>query len=309
MVDPLADVVSLLRPSMRFSKLIVAAGPWRVHRSDPGDLFYCVVLEGECLSAPGGGESIHLAAGDFLLAPSAQDIVASSHPPPPSDVEDWPTAVGDGVFRLGAPDTPPDVRMLIGHCHFESPDAALLVSLLPQRIHVRGQDRLAMLVKLVSEESRADRPARDMVLSRLLEVLMIEALRATGETGASPGLVRALADARLANAIRAMHAEPARAWTVAELAEQAALSRSAFFERFSRTVGLAPMAYLLAWRMALAKRMLGTDRRRIADVAARIGYSSASTFSVAFTRHVGMPPTRYAHDNKLQSPPRWGDSA
>lgn len=159
-----------------------------------------------------------------------------------------------------------------------------------------------MLVKLVGEESRADRPARDMVLSRLLEVLMIEALRATGDMATSPGLARGLADARLANAIRAMHADPTRAWTVAELASQAALSRSAFFERFNRMVGLAPMAYLLAWRMALAKQLLRKDRRRIAEIAERVGYSSASTFSVAFTRHVGMPPTRYAHDNKPVSP-------
>lgn len=299
MIDPLAEVVSLLQPSMRFSKLIVGAGPWRVRRSDPGDLFYCVVLEGECLSAPDGGEPIHLVAGDFLLAPSARNIVSSSLPLPPPDLENQPVALGDGTFRLGAEGVAPDLRMLIGHCHFESPDAALLVSLLPQRVHVRGQQRLAMLVKLVGEEARADRPARDMVLSRLLEVLMIEALRATGETAASPGLVRGLEDARLAGAIRAMHDEPARAWTVAELAGRAALSRSAFFERFQRTVGLAPMAYLLAWRMALARQLLRNDRSRMADVAERVGYSSASTFSVAFTRHVGMSPTRYAHENRM----------
>jgi AraC-like DNA-binding protein len=302
LIDPLAEVVSLLQPSMRFSKLIVGAGPWRVRRSDPGDLFYCAVLEGECLSAPGAGEPIHLVAGDFLLAPSAQRVVASSLPSPPQEVENWPVALGEGVFRLGSPEAAPDLRMLIGHCHFESPDAALLVSLLPQRVHVRGQQRLATLVKLVGEESRADRPARDMVLSRLLEVLMIEALRSAGETAASPGLVPGLADARLARAIRAMHDEPKRAWTVAELASRAALSRSTFFERFNRTVGLAPMAYLLAWRMALARQMLRSHQGRIADIAERVGYSSPSTFSVAFTRHVGMPPARYAHENRTAKP-------
>jgi len=81
---------------------------------------------------------------------------------------------------------------------------------------------------------------------------------------------------------------------VAQLAKEAALSRSAFFERFSRTVGVAPMEYLLAWRMALAKKWLGDKELGIADVAERVGYSSASTFSVAFTRHVGVPPARYA---------------
>ena len=93
-----------------------------------------------------------------------------------------------------------------------------------------------------------------------------------------------------------MHESPTRPWTVAELAKEAALSRSAFFERFSRTVGVAPMAYLLAWRMALAKNLLRRNDGGIAEVAQRVGYSSASTFSVAFTRFVGLAPTRCARE-------------
>jgi transcriptional regulator GlxA family with amidase domain len=135
-----------------------------------------------------------------------------------------------------------------------------------------------------------------VILARLLEVLLIEALRSTAGTAASPGLVRGLADARLAVAIRRMHESPTRSWTVAQLAKEAALSRSTFFERFSRAVGVAPMEYLLAWRMALAKNMLRQQEGGIAEVAQRVGYSSASTFSVAFTRHVGQPPTRYVRE-------------
>ena len=93
-----------------------------------------------------------------------------------------------------------------------------------------------------------------------------------------------------------MHARPTHAWTVAELAQEAALSRSTFFERFQREVGVAPMAYLLAWRMALAKDLLCRDAGRMAEIAERVGYSSASTFSVAFTRHVGRPPRQYARE-------------
>ena len=95
-----------------------------------------------------------------------------------------------------------------------------------------------------------------------------------------------------------MHQRPTHAWTVAELAKEAALSRSTFFERFSREVGVAPMQYLLTWRMALAKDMLRRNAGRIAEIAERVGYSSASTFSVAFTRHVGRPPTQYARDEQ-----------
>jgi len=98
-----------------------------------------------------------------------------------------------------------------------------------------------------------------------------------------------------------MHESPGKPWTVAELAKAAALSRSAFFERFSRAVGVAPMEYLLSWRMALAKNLLLREECSVTEVAGRVGYSSASTFSVAFTRHVGLPPTRYARDRRLVS--------
>ena len=89
-----------------------------------------------------------------------------------------------------------------------------------------------------------------------------------------------------------------RAWTVAELAKETALSRSTFFERFSRAVGVAPMEYLLTWRMALAKDLLRRNEGRVAEIAQRVGYSSASTFSVAFTRHVGRPPSQYAREKQ-----------
>jgi transcriptional regulator GlxA family with amidase domain len=132
------------------------------------------------------------------------------------------------------------------------------------------------------------------VLTRLVEVLLIEALRSTSGEDAPPGLLRGLADARLAPAIRQMHGQLARSWTVAELANPAALSRSAFFERFTRTVGLPPMEYLLAWRMAVAKDLLRRQDLGISEIAERVGYGSASTFSTAFSRHVGQAPSRYA---------------
>jgi transcriptional regulator GlxA family with amidase domain len=170
----------------------------------------------------------------------------------------------------------------------------LLVSLLPRLLHVRGVERLSMLVRLVGEEASEVRPGRELVLSRLVEVMLIEALRSTQGEDASPGLLRGLSDARIAAAIRKMHGNPARPWTVAQLAKESALSRSAFFERFTRAVGLPPMEYLLGWRMAVAKNLLRRDDLGLAAVAERVGYSSASTFSTAFSRHVGQPPGRYA---------------
>ena len=295
MIDPLADVVGLLRPGVRYTKIVGAAGRWGVRRTETGEPSYCVVLDGACLLTAAGMDPIALEPGDFVLIPATYDFSMSSlRPPPARDFDKPPAQVAPGEVRHGTRDGPPDVRFLIGHCEFAAPDAALLVSLLPRVVHVRGEARLATLVQLVNDEARAGRPARDVVLARLLEVLLIEALRGAGGTDASPGLVRGLADARLAHALRALHAAPARAWTVADLAREAALSRSAFFDRFSRTVGVAPMAYLLTWRMALAQDLLRRGAGSIAEVAERVGYSSASTFTVAFARHVGEPPGRYA---------------
>lgn len=309
MIDPLAEVVTLLQPGARFSKVVVGAGSWHIRRSDAGQPFYCVVLEGGGRATIDEHPAITLQPGDFLLVPAAYGVAMSSLEPPRAGVESVPVALGNGEFRIGTQDGPTDLRMLVGHCSFDSPDAALLVSLLPRLVHVHGEHRLATLVKLVGEESRVQRPAREVILARLLEVLLIEALRSAADTTTSTGLVRGLADARVAPALRAMHEHPARAWTVAELASEAALSRSAFFERFNRTVGVAPMAYLLAWRMARAKHLLRKNEDSVAGIAEHVGYSSTSTFSTAFTRHVGLSPSRYARahaDAGTKNKPRDG---
>lgn len=298
MSDPFADVVALLQPGAPFSKVVTGAGAWRVHRSESGRTFYCAILEGACQLKAQGHEAVALLAGDFVLIPSTQGFAVSSLPPPgPDQPEAVPVVLPSGEFRLGSTTAAPDVRYLVGYCVFGAPDADLLVALLPQLVHVRGESRLATLVQLVADECRANRPARDVVLARLLEVLLVEALRSTTGTAASAGLARGLADERLAAALRSMHASPAQSWTVAQLAKEAALSRSAFFERFSRVLGVAPMEYLLAWRMALAKDLLRRNGLSMAEIAERTGYSSVNTFGVAFTRHVGMSPGRYARDH------------
>jgi AraC-like DNA-binding protein len=295
MIDPLAEVVTLLQPRARSSKVVSAAGPWRIRRSDAGRPFYCVILEGACRLAVDGQAPIGLQQGDFVLIPEAYGfIMSSAEPMTPADAYTEPAQLRPGEFRHGVQDAPPDVLLLVGYCDFGSPDAALLVALLPRLVHVRGEPRLAVVVQLLGEESRAQRPGREVILAHLLEVLLIEALRSTAGTSASPGLLRGLADERLAAAIRRMHEDMRRPWTVAELAKEAALSRSAFFERFSRALGVAPMEYLLRWRMALAKNLLRQQQANVAEVAERVGYGSASAFSVAFTRHVGLPPTRFA---------------
>lgn len=293
-IDPLAEIVTLLQPSASFSKLVEYAGRWRIRRAAEARPVYFAVLEGECRVVNAGQPSTVVRAGDFVLLPATSDEVVESINPPPPGAAMIPIEIGDGRFRIGRAEDPVNLRMQVGICSFASPDAALLVPLLPAMVVARGEPRLSTLMALVGDETRKARPGRELVLERLLEVLLIEALRCGVGATTTPSVARAMSDERLIAALRAMHARPAHPWTVADLAVEAAMSRSAFFARFTRSVGLAPIEYLVAWRMALAKRLLRTRDLAIGQVAAQVGYGSASTFSTAFTRHVGIPPMRYA---------------
>ena len=295
MNDPLSEIITLLQPRAVFSRLISGAGRWGVRYSAFGEPSFCVVLEGSCRLAVDGHAPVTLEAGDFVLLPATPGFTMSGFEPVKLErLDPKVTSKVPGEIRHGTRGGRPDVRLLGGWFAFESPDSALLVSLLPSLVHVRGVERLAVLVRLVGEEASDRRSGRDLVLTRLVEVLLIEALRAAPGEDAPPGLVRGLADAHLAPAIRQIHGQFGRSWTVAALARTAALSRSAFFERFLRIVGMPPMEYLLSWRMAVAKDLLRRQDRGIAEVAEHVGYGSASTFSTAFSRHVGQPPRRYA---------------
>ncbi|WP_193336527.1 AraC family transcriptional regulator [Devosia beringensis] len=297
MIDPFAEVVALLQPSLPFSKATSGSGTWRIEGRGNGVPLFCVLLEGSLQMTINGQEPMTLEENDFILVPATESFT-TSNTGPDAGGGFGPTRTTQltDEFRHGDPDGPPNMRALVGHLQFGSPDAGLLLALLPSIIHVRGLKRLATMVQLIRNEAQDTRPARDMIIEHLLQVLLIEALRSASDSIASPGLLRGLADARLATAIRLMHQAPERDWTIEQLANEAALSRSVFFDRFRREVGIAPMGYLQSWRMAMAKNLLRRREGGIKEIAQRVGYGSASAFSVAFTRLVGMPPTQYARE-------------
>ena len=242
-----------------------------------------------------GNVPITIRAGDFVLLPTTPPFTLSSFAPaPPVFIDPKVTPGGGAERRHGTQDGPPDLRSLGGAFLFDTADAGLLTALLPEVVHVEGSSRLMHLVRMVGEEYQEKRPGNEYMLSRLAEMLLVEAMRWTTAGSATPGLLRGLGDERLAMALKQIHAHIDRRWTVEELAKAAALSRSTFSERFTRTVGMAPMEYLLTWRMEVAKDLLRRDALTVTEVAERIGYGSTSTFSVAFRRHVGEPPSRYA---------------
>ncbi|OJH36626.1 AraC family transcriptional regulator [Cystobacter ferrugineus] len=295
MSDPLSEVIALLQPSTVYSKRISGAGAWGVRYSAFGQPSFCAVLEGRCRLEVDNERAITLEQGDFVLLPTTPGFVQSGFlPVKPQQLTPRMGDSPQGEVRYGERGGRPDVRLLGGYFVFDSADATLLVSLLPRLVHIRGIARLARIVQLVGDEALERRAGRELVLKRLVEVLLIEALRAAPGHDAPPGLLRGLADPRLAPAIREMHRHVSRQWTVAQLAKVSALSRSAFFDRFTKTVGKAPMEYLLAWRMAVARDLLRQDKHSVSEVAERVGYSSARAFSTAFSRHIGQPPSHYA---------------
>lgn len=296
MSDPLSEIVGLLQPRAVLTRPINAAGSWGVRFGRFGLPSFAAIVDGECLLTIDGFDTLHLQAGDFVLLPATPGFTLSSLDAPTPvalDPNELATSTAPEV-RYGDPDGPPDMRQLGGYFEFETPDPTLLLSLLPGVIHVRNAERLAVFVRLLEEETRDPRPGNVFVRTRLIELMLIEALRTTCGDEAPPGLLRGLADVRLAPALRQMHQHIDRTWTMDALAKVAALSRSSFFDRFRRTVGLPPMGYLLAWRMAVAKTLLRDPALGLAQIAEQVGYSSASTFTTAFTRHVGEPPSQFA---------------
>jgi len=258
------------------------------------------MLEGSCFLDVDGVGVVKLEEGDFVLIPALPGFTMAS------DLSIKPKAIKatHSAIRHGTQDGPPTMRQLGGYFRFDRTNAHLVVRFLPSLIHIRRDDpgaaRLHRIAELISEETGARRPGRDLILERLVEVLLVESLRFRRAETASQekGLLAGLADPALARALRRMHDDVARRWTVADLGRTAGMSRAAFAERFTRTVGMPPMEYLLEWRIAIAKDVLRRDRTPLSEVAEMIGYQSASAFSTAFTRHAGCSPSGFARSTR-----------
>ena len=295
--EPLAAVISLLRPRTVLSKIVKGSGAWSVRYEAYRDPAFCLILDGSCFFDVEGVGLLELSQGDFVLLPVtpaftlASDLSVESQPGVPTCAREVSHGAQSGSASL---------RLLGGYFQFDAANAQLLVGLLPPLVHIRsgekGAERLRRIAELIGEEAEHDDAGRELVLERLVEVLIIEALRFRSPSAAKPeqGLLAGLADPCLARPLRGIHLDVARRWTVAELARTAGMSRAVFAERFTRKVGVPPMQYVQEWRMALAKDILRRERPALAEVAARLGYQSASAFSTAFTRLSGCSPSEFA---------------
>jgi AraC-like DNA-binding protein len=186
-----------------------------------------------------------------------------------------------------------------GFFGFGGPQAARLLAMLPRLILIDADDDKAALrgsIDRLMRELRAPRPGHSLIAEHLAQALLIEALRlhlADGGVGRK-GWLFALNDLQTHAAIAAMHADPARKWTLAALAQVAGMSRSSFALRYRQVVGETPMEYLTRWRMMLAADRLANTELSIATVARIVGYESDSAFGATFKRVMGSAPRHYA---------------
>nr|CAD6438692.1 AraC family transcriptional regulator [Rhizobium sp. Q54] len=156
--------------------------------------------------------------------------------------------------------------------------------------------RFGRVIELLSEECAADYPGKELIIGRLLETLLVEALRwdVIGNNTASAGLLNGLRDPAIARGLRAIHEDVRTRWTVADLAGIAGMSRSGFAARFNEMLGCAPIGCLAHWRIAIAKQALLSGAKSLDRIADEIGYESASAFSTAFSKSLGCSPGRFA---------------
>lgn len=295
-MDPFSDVIALIRPTAVFSKSITGRGNWGVHYGAYEAPGFSVIIKGHCWLETEGNESILLNQGDFILLPTSPAFSLRSHPEAQC-VTGWPK---NASVRHGEQEGEPDFEALGGTFQLDPVNAPLLLALLPDKIHIRAAEgdtgRLTRIIELILDESSTERPGREMILERHLEVMLIECLRWPGVAdGSMPaGLLTGMRSPAIAKVLRAIHSDVRAGWTVAQLAKLAGMSRSAFAARFAEIVGCAPIEYLARWRMALAKDALSRGGQSLERLALTIGYESASAFSTAFRRRTGCSPGAFA---------------
>ena len=184
-------------------------------------------------------------------------------------------------------------RLVCGVVEPERPGVAHLLDLLPSVLLLpggSGSGWLPVLLGMIAEEVRSDRPGAEAVVTRLADVVVVQAVRAWLDDGAAgPGWLRALRDPQVGRAVACVHQEPGTAWTVDRLAREARMSRSAFAARFTELAGEPALRYVTRWRMHLATVALGRGAR-VGELARRLGYDSEAAFSRAYKRVTGVPP-------------------
>ncbi len=298
-MDPLSDILSLLKPRSYMYGGFDAGGSWSIRFPAHEGIKCYAVVSGQCwLSVDGVPDAVRLETGDCFLLPLGRAFrIASDLTLTATDFKSiiaGPLQGGVFTYNGGGDCFGVGGQFALGGDH-----ADMLLSILPPIVHIRKEsDRAELrgLLERMMAELREPKPGGSLVAQHLASMMLIQALRlhlAEGPRG-GVGWLFALADKEMSVAIELMHDDPARRWTLQELAKNVGMSRSGFALKFKATVGTSPIEYLTRWRMLLAGDKLTNSGDPISAIAALLGYESESAFSAAFKRTMNCSPRQYS---------------
>jgi AraC-like DNA-binding protein len=294
-MDLLHEHLTRARASGALFARSVALPPWGLKLSGSIQLSLHTALRGPLwLWLTNPSDAVCLFPGDIALVVGGNDHHIAHHPDPalcmPHE-QFWARAAVDANH-------PEATVFLCGAYRLTGDVGRGLIQALPPMMVIRPSphDQIHSVVSLLAHELNQARPGQQTILDRLLDILLVMAMRTSFDQNPSaPGWYRAASDPRLGRAIQAMHDAPERAWAVPELAGLCAMSRPSFARHFERVLGQTPMQYLIDWRMTLARDYLRAGELTLDQIALRTGYSSPNAFAAAFRRHAGDPPGRWRH--------------
>lgn len=300
-MDPLSDVLSLLKPRSYMAGGFDAGGDWSLQFQKHEGIKCYAVVSGQCwLAVQGVAGPVLLKAGECFLLPRGLPFrLASDLSLPPQDALELlrrRREAGVGVINGGG-----DCMLVGGHFVFNGRHTSILLEALPPISHVHKEsDRESLrwsLEKLV-QELKERRPGCVLIAQHMAHMMLVQALRLVlaEEESNGVGWLYALADPQIGGAIGALHSDPAQRWTLETLAQHVGMSRSTLALKFKQTVGASPMEYLTRWRMLLAGDRLVHSSQPVSVIAQALGYESDSAFSTAFKRVMGCSPRQYVRD-------------
>jgi AraC-like DNA-binding protein len=295
--DRLSEVLDLIEVRSVVSGGSAVRGRWRTHSAIDDDLKFIAIVRGRASLSTDGAAAVELVEGDVAILNGRSWLTLEGGTGEGEPVSVEPPAAGSTIADADA--AAPDVDILIGG-RVELGDAGrdLLLRALPPVAHVGATSavgpQLRAHVQRIFSEIVADRAGADFAIRQYGQLLVLDVVRGfMDDTELPAGWLKALGDERLRPALALIHEQPAKEWSLDDLARASSMSRTSFAQRFRIVAGTPPLAYLIAWRMLLARRALRSGDTRVGALAFELGYSSESAFSTAFARHVGVSPLAF----------------
>jgi AraC-like DNA-binding protein len=308
-MDSIAGLLDGPRARGAFLLRSVLDPPWSMRIEDEAPLTLVAMVRGTAHVLPDEHAAFVLRAGDVAVLRGPDPYTVADAPDTAPQVVILPgqrcvlpdgreiPEMGDLGVRTWGNSPDGETMILTGTYQLRSETSRRLLDALPTTLHVEAASWENPLVAYLAEEIARDAPGQEAVLDRLLDLLLIAALRAwfARDEDRAPGWYRAQADPVVGPALSLIHNNPSRPWTVATLADAVGVSRAAFARRFADLVGESPIAFLTTWRLSLAADLLREPGATIASVAPEVGYSSAFALSAAFKRVRGISPAEHRH--------------